>query len=240
MIWAISLGIAGAFLQGLELVSLRPRPFDVQQLAGWEGYAAPSIPIGAIAILSIGVAFTLVPPGRYRYWAKLAAAGAIAITGVLRIYLGVDHFSDAVFGVIVGVAIPLAAFRAFAPNDLSAGRVARRDVAAWRRNRADVPPTGLDRFLLIPERSGPAIGSVRWASAQQGDPGASAGRAQRASTTAMMWVPPSIAPGCAQAMTSHSRNRSHMAGSSRSQRSHVSVFPTDRKFAADAATMVHG
>ncbi len=138
VIWAISLGIAGAILQGLELVSLRPRPFGVRQLASWEGYAAPSIPIGAIAILSIGVAFMLVPPGRYRYWAKLVAAGAIVITGVLRIYLGVDHFSDAVFGAIVGVAIPLAAFRAFAPNELfpvsygAHGKAAHLDVTGRR------------------------------------------------------------------------------------------------------------
>jgi membrane-associated phospholipid phosphatase len=117
VIWLISLGAAGALLQGLELVSLRPRPFGVQQLAGWEGYATPSIPSGAIAILAIGVTFMLVVPGRPRLWAKLAAASAIAITGVLRIYLGVDHFSDVLFGAIVGVAIPLAAFRALAPND---------------------------------------------------------------------------------------------------------------------------
>ena len=81
VIWMISLGIAGALLQGLELVSLRPRPFGVRQLASWEGYATPSIPIGAIAILSIGVAYMLVVPGRPRYWAKLATAGAIAIDG---------------------------------------------------------------------------------------------------------------------------------------------------------------
>jgi membrane-associated phospholipid phosphatase len=118
VIWMISLAIVGALLQGLELLSLRPRPFGVQQLATWEGYATPSIPIGAIAILSIGVAFMLVVAGRPRWWAKVAAAGAIAITGVLRIYLGVDHFTDVVFGAIVGVAVPLAAFRAFAPNDL--------------------------------------------------------------------------------------------------------------------------
>ncbi|HVD68961.1 MAG TPA: hypothetical protein VNF25_09765, partial [Actinomycetota bacterium] len=42
VIWIISLGITGALLQGLELLSLRPRPFGVQQLASWEGYATPS------------------------------------------------------------------------------------------------------------------------------------------------------------------------------------------------------
>ena len=36
VIWFISLGVAGALLQGLELLSLRTRPFGVQQLAGWE------------------------------------------------------------------------------------------------------------------------------------------------------------------------------------------------------------
>ena len=117
VIWVISLGLAGALLQGLELVSLRPRPFGVSQLASWEGYATPSIPIGAIAILSIGVVYMLVVPGRPRSWAKLGAAAAIALTGVLRIALGVDHLTDVVFGAIVGVSIPLVAFRAFAPND---------------------------------------------------------------------------------------------------------------------------
>ena len=138
VIWAISLGIAGALLQWLELVSLRSRPFGVRQLASWESYATPSIPIGAIAILSIGVAYMLVPPGRTRDWAKLGAAGAIAITGALRIYLGVDHLTDVVFGAIVGVSIPLAAFRAFAPNDLVPigygphGKTAHLDVTGRR------------------------------------------------------------------------------------------------------------
>jgi tRNA A-37 threonylcarbamoyl transferase component Bud32 len=162
-IWMISLGIAAALLQGLELVSLRPRPFGVQQLASWEGYATPSIPIGAVAILSIGIAYMLVPPGRPRSWAKLATGAAITIAGLLRIYLGVDHFTDVVFGAIVGVAIPLAAFRAFAPSDLfpvgygARGKAAHLDVTG-RRGEAirtaladqlgftahDVRPVGLE------------------------------------------------------------------------------------------------
>ena len=138
VIWVIALGIAGALLQGLELVSLRPRPFGVRQLASWEGFSTPSIPIGAIAILSIGVAYMLVAPGRPRWWAKLAAAGAIAITGMLRIYLGVDHVTDVAFGAIVGVTIPLIAFRAFAPNDIfpvsygARGKAAHLDVSGRR------------------------------------------------------------------------------------------------------------
>ena len=138
VIWIISLGIVGGSLQGLELVSLRPRPFGVRQLASWEGYAAPSIPIGATAILAIGVAYMLVVAGRPRFHAKVTAAAVIAIIGLLRVYLGVDHASDVVFGAIVGVAIPLAAFRAFAPNDLfpvsygARGKSAHLDVGGAR------------------------------------------------------------------------------------------------------------
>jgi membrane-associated phospholipid phosphatase/tRNA A-37 threonylcarbamoyl transferase component Bud32 len=163
VIWMISLAIAGALLQGLELLSLRPRPFGVQQLASWEGYATPSIPMGATAILAIGVAFMLVVPGQPRFWAKIATAGAIAIIGALRIYLGVDHFTDVLFGAIVGVAIPLAAFRAFASNDLfpvvygARGKSAHLDVTG-RRGEAirialqdqlgftvqDIKPVGLE------------------------------------------------------------------------------------------------
>jgi membrane-associated phospholipid phosphatase/tRNA A-37 threonylcarbamoyl transferase component Bud32 len=163
VIWIISLAITGALLQGLELVALRPRPFGVQQLASWEGYATPSIPIGATAFLWIGVAFMLVVPGRPRFWAKIAAAVAIAITGALRIYLGVDHFTDVVFGAIVGIAIAQAGFRAFVPNDLfpvtygARGKSAHLDVTG-RRGEAirtalqdqlgftvqDIKPVGLE------------------------------------------------------------------------------------------------
>ncbi len=82
---------------------------------------------------------------------------------MLRIYLGVDHLTDAVFGAIVGVSIPLAAFRAFAPNDLFPigygphGKTAHLDVTG-RRGEAiraalqdqlgltvhDIKPVGLE------------------------------------------------------------------------------------------------
>jgi len=163
VIWMISLAIAGSLLQGLELVAERPRPFGVQQIASWEGFATPSIPIGAMAILWIGIAYMLVVPGRPRMWAKVFAAVVIALVGLLRIYLGVDHFTDVVFGAIVGVAIPLAAFRAFAPHDTypvsygKHGKTAHLDVTG-RRGEAiriamhdqlgftvhDIKPVGLE------------------------------------------------------------------------------------------------
>ena len=137
-VWLIAQAVAGTLQQGLELVSERPRPFGVRQLASWEGYAAPSIPVGAIAILSIGVAYMLVVAGRPRLWAKVAAAVAISTTSLLRIYLGVDGLTDALFGAIIGVSVPLIAFRAFAPNDVfpiaygTHGKTAHLDVGGRR------------------------------------------------------------------------------------------------------------
>jgi hypothetical protein len=34
------------------------------------------------------------------------------------VYLGVDHPDDVLFGVALGVAIPVAAFRRFTPNEV--------------------------------------------------------------------------------------------------------------------------
>jgi tRNA A-37 threonylcarbamoyl transferase component Bud32 len=82
---------------------------------------------------------------------------------VLRIYLGVDHLTDVAFGAIVGISIPLVAFRAFAPNDIfpvtygARGKSAHLDVTG-RRGEAirtalrdqlgftvhDVKPVGLE------------------------------------------------------------------------------------------------
>ena len=81
----------------------------------------------------------------------------------MRIYLGVDHFTDALFGAIIGVSITLIGFRAFAPNDLfpisygARGKAAHLDVTG-RRGEAirvalqdqlgftvhDIKPVGLE------------------------------------------------------------------------------------------------
>jgi tRNA A-37 threonylcarbamoyl transferase component Bud32 len=102
---------------GLFLLAQRPRPFGVTFLAGWEGYSAPDPAIAGIALLLVGVAYMLVVPGRPRMIAKWAIAAGLALSAFSRIYLGVDHFTDALFAAILGVALPVAMFRAFAPNE---------------------------------------------------------------------------------------------------------------------------
>jgi tRNA A-37 threonylcarbamoyl transferase component Bud32/membrane-associated phospholipid phosphatase len=114
----IGVALSGLVAEGLLLLASRPRPFDVTIIGTWEGYSAPSLPMGGLAISIVGIVYMLVVPGRPRLYAKSVAAGVLILVALLRIYLGIDHFTDALFGILIGVSIPVALFRAWAPNDV--------------------------------------------------------------------------------------------------------------------------
>jgi len=114
----IGVALSGLVAQGLLLLASRPRPFDVTIIGTWEGYSAPSLPMGGLAVAIVGIVYMLVVPGRPRLYAKGVAAAVLILVALLRIYLGVDHFTDALFGILIGVSIPVALFRAWAPNDV--------------------------------------------------------------------------------------------------------------------------
>ena len=78
----------------------------------------------------MGFIYMLVVPGRPRWYAKLAIAVFLAGVALNRIYLGIDHPTDLVFAVILGVAIPVALFRAFTPNDVFPVRYGQRGKSA--------------------------------------------------------------------------------------------------------------
>src|SRR5215207_4923910 len=140
----------------------RPRPYDVTAIGRWAGYSFPSPPVGVLAAVLVGVAYSLVPAGRPRRWAKVAITVALALLAGARLYLGVDHPFDILVGLALGVAIPLTAFRMFTPNDVvpvtyGRGKTAHLDVGgkrgeAIRRAIAeqlgltvlDVQPVGLE------------------------------------------------------------------------------------------------
>ena len=50
----------------------RARPLGVTILTSWTGYSTPSQPVASLAITLIGMAYTLVVPGKHRYQAKWA------------------------------------------------------------------------------------------------------------------------------------------------------------------------
>jgi tRNA A-37 threonylcarbamoyl transferase component Bud32/membrane-associated phospholipid phosphatase len=115
----------------------RPRPYGITIISSWGGYSAPSAPVAVLTIFLMGAVYCLVVPGRPRAWAKTAVAVLIAVFGLARLYLAVDHPDDVLFGVALGVAIPVTAFRYFTPNAIfpvvyRRGRAAHVDVGGRR------------------------------------------------------------------------------------------------------------
>jgi len=138
VLFMIGVAIVGAAVEGLLFVAERPRPFSVTMIGNWDGYSSPSVPIAGLATLVAGVLYVLVVPGRPRMYAKYVGTVVLVLAALLRIYMGVDHFTDALFGVILGISFPVAIFRAFAPNDVypvqygARGKTAHLDVTGKR------------------------------------------------------------------------------------------------------------
>jgi len=96
----------------------RPRPWDVTYLYGWEGYAHPSTHVAALAVAAVGAGYALVPAGRWRTRSMWVAGVLVALLGTARVYLGVDHPSDVLFGAIGAAAVATLAFRLFVPDEI--------------------------------------------------------------------------------------------------------------------------
>ena len=115
----------------------RPRPFGVEILSSWNGYALPSIQVAIVATILVSALYALVPEGPWRQRGKLAVAAVVALLGLGRIYLGVEAPTDVLLGAAVGVTLPLLAYRLFTPNEVfpiryRRGRSAHLDVGGAR------------------------------------------------------------------------------------------------------------
>jgi tRNA A-37 threonylcarbamoyl transferase component Bud32/membrane-associated phospholipid phosphatase len=115
----------------------RPRPYGITIISNWGGYSAPSPPVVVLTVFLMGAVYCLVVPGRPRRYAKIAVAVLVAVFGLARVYLAVDHPDDVLFAIALGVAIPVTAFRYFTPNEIfpvvyRRGRAAHVDVSGRR------------------------------------------------------------------------------------------------------------
>src|SRR3954447_12303681 len=115
----------------------RPRPYEIEILGSWAGFSMPSLPMTVLSAFLVSYLYSLVPAGRKRTIGKWVTAALLLVTGLSRLYLAQDHPTDIVAGVILGVTVPLAAFRLLTPNDVfpvrySRGRPAHLDVSGAR------------------------------------------------------------------------------------------------------------
>jgi tRNA A-37 threonylcarbamoyl transferase component Bud32/membrane-associated phospholipid phosphatase len=127
-----------AVLLAVRLATVdRPRPFGVDLRGSWAGWAMPSRPVAIFAATLVGVLYTLVPVGRWRQLGKWVVTGLVAAFALARIHLGVDAPTDALLGAVIGVAVSVAAYRLFVPNEsfpvaYRRGRAAHLDVGGRR------------------------------------------------------------------------------------------------------------
>ena len=96
-----------------------------------------SPPVAVLTIFLMGIVYCLAVPGRARSWTKAAVAVVVAVFGLARLYLGVDHPGDVLLGAAFAVAIAVTAFRFFTPNEVfpvvyRRGRTAHVDVTGRR------------------------------------------------------------------------------------------------------------
>jgi membrane-associated phospholipid phosphatase len=125
--------VANVIYHGLS----RPRPYGVWIIGSWEGYSAPAAVVAVLAFRGMGAVYCLVVPGRPRSFAKAVVAAVLAAFCLSRLYLAVDHPDDVLFGLALGVAIPVTAFRFFTPNGVfpvvyRRGRTAHVEVTGRR------------------------------------------------------------------------------------------------------------
>jgi tRNA A-37 threonylcarbamoyl transferase component Bud32 len=137
LVFIASFELANVLSGAMQLVVHRPRPFGVPIRSGWGGFALPSVQLVYLCVVAVGVLYALVPAGRWRNAGQRIAAGLVALAALAAIRLGVDAPTDVLAGVVLGVTIPLLAFRWFTPDECfpigySRGRGAHLDLGGRR------------------------------------------------------------------------------------------------------------
>jgi tRNA A-37 threonylcarbamoyl transferase component Bud32 len=106
----------------------RPRPL-IESLTSWEGYSHPSVPVAALAVTIGVVGYSLLPEGDARRRWFIATGGLLGVVAFARLYLGVDHPTDAVTGLMVATAITVLLYKLFVPAQVFPVTYRRRSTA---------------------------------------------------------------------------------------------------------------
>jgi membrane-associated phospholipid phosphatase/tRNA A-37 threonylcarbamoyl transferase component Bud32 len=162
----------------LAYLFMRPRPLGAEILGHWTGAALPSRPVAVFTAMLVGMLYSLVPQGRLRQVAKLVVGLLAAALSVSLVYLAVHTATDVLFGLIIGVTIPLVAFRMLAPNEVfpvtyRRGQTAHLDVGGRRGqaiHRALEDQLGIQVVELKPFGLSGSAGSTPLRVCAKGDP----------------------------------------------------------------------
>ena len=137
LVFLLSVLVASWLTTTMAAILSRPRPYNVEIIGDWQGYSHPSRVVTDLAVSLLGLAYVMVEQGPWRQRFKWLVGAALVALGASRMYLGVDHPTDVVFGAVIGVTIALVVFRTLAPNEAfpvsyRRGRTAHLDISGSR------------------------------------------------------------------------------------------------------------
>jgi hypothetical protein len=120
----------------LEQVSAL-RPAELAVLGPADQPADPVAPLAMLTGRLVSMLYCLVPQGRRRQQGKALVAGIIVLVALARLYLAVDTLTTVLLAIVIGVMIPLVAFRWLCPDEVypvtyRRGRTAHLDVGGRR------------------------------------------------------------------------------------------------------------
>jgi tRNA A-37 threonylcarbamoyl transferase component Bud32 len=133
LIHAISSSLAYSTLE--QVSALRPAELAVLGPTGQSAY--PVLPLATLTGRLVSMLYCLVPQGRRRQQGKALVAGIIALVALARLYLAIDTPTTVLVAIIIGVMIPLVAFRWLCPDEVypvtyRRGRTAHLDIGGRR------------------------------------------------------------------------------------------------------------
>jgi membrane-associated phospholipid phosphatase len=162
----------------LAYLFMRPRPLGVEILGDWTGAAHPSRPVAVFTATLVGMLYSLAPQGRLRQLGKPVIAGLVIALSISLVYLGVNSPTDVVIAAVIGVTIPLVAFRLLAPYEVfpvtyRRGQAAHLDVGGRRGqaiHRALEDQLGVQVLEIKPFGLSGSAGSTPLRVCAKGDP----------------------------------------------------------------------
>jgi hypothetical protein len=129
--------VAAYVARGVLDVASPLRPAGIAMLGPAGPSAYPLVPVAMLTGRLVGALYALVPQGLTRQLGKAVVAVAVALVALARMYLAIDTPTGILVACVIGVTIPLVAFRLFCPDEVfpvtyRRGRSAHLDVGGSR------------------------------------------------------------------------------------------------------------